>query len=241
MKNYVLLGLLLFTLQVQALPKGFVYLHQVAPQIEEDLRYATTDNFMGRTVPGYIAKHCILTKATAQQLAKAEQAALKMGYTLKVYDCYRPRRAVNAFYKWSQDEHDQLMKTAFYPREDKNTLFDKGYIAQASGHSRGSTVDLTLVKLGTTFHPSSTNQTRCYGKTTEHINDNSINTGTRFDCFDISAHTNYQQLTAAQKANRLLLRNLMTRYGFYPYKEEWWHFTLRGEPYPKNYFDFPVK
>ncbi|KTC76753.1 hypothetical protein Lbru_2860 [Legionella brunensis] len=133
------------------------------------------------------------------------------------------------------------MKMDFYPREEKETLFDKGYIAKSSGHSRGSTVDLTLIKLGAKKPVASATPTFCYGKTRAHINDNSINTGTRFDCFDISAHTDYQDLTREQKSNRLLLRNLMVSYGFKPYREEWWHFTLRNEPYPHNYFNFPVK
>ncbi|WED43266.1 M15 family metallopeptidase [Legionella cardiaca] len=240
MKKLLLLFLAFLSSQTQALPQGFAYLQQVAPQIIEDLRYATTNNFMGRRVPGYQSHHCILSLPAARQLVNVEKAALAMGYTLKVYDCYRPQRAVNAFYRWSQDDRDQATKMYFYPREEKSMLFAKGYIAKASGHSRGSTVDITLIKLGTTA-PSSIASTRCYGKTRDHIDDNSIDTGTRFDCLDVSAHTNYQHLTPQQKANRLLLRNLMMRYGFVPYKEEWWHFTLKNEPYPKTYFDFPVK
>ncbi|CEK11871.1 M15 family metallopeptidase [Legionella hackeliae] len=239
MKRYSPLLLSFFAVQsAYALPKGFVYLNQVAPQVIEELRYGTKENFMGRPVPGYLANRCILTLPAAQQLAKAEKAALAMGYTFKVYDCYRPQKAVNAFYTWSQDSGDQKMKSSYYPREDKETLFDKGYIAKASGHSRGSTVDLTLVKLGAKSSSSGT-PTACYGK--DYNNDNSLNTGTRFDCFDVSAHVDYQNLTSTQKTNRHLLQSLMLRFGFKPYKEEWWHFTLKNEPYPKTYFNFAVK
>lgn len=147
MKAFLLLLIFAFE-TVYALPKGFVYVHDLAPEIIEDLRYVGSNNFIGHPIPGYKANHCILTTAAAEQLAKAEKAALDMGYTIKVYDCYRPQRAVNAFYQWSQNPKDSKMKANFYPREAKSYLFAKGYIAQASGHTRGSTIDLSLVKLG---------------------------------------------------------------------------------------------
>lgn len=224
-----------------ALPKGFVYLHDIAPEIIEDMRYASSYNFIGHPIPGYQASRCILTREAAGQLAKAEKAAQKKGYTFKVYDCYRPQTAVNAFYKWSQSANDIKMKKGFYPREDKRTLFAKGYIAQSSGHTRGSTIDLTLVKIGTKDSSLQPVLTRCYGKTISYMNDNSLNTGTRFDCMDRAAHVTYKNLSIEQKTNRLLLRNLMINYGFTPYSKEWWHFTLKHEPYPHTYFDFPVR
>ncbi|KTD22166.1 D-alanyl-D-alanine dipeptidase [Legionella lansingensis] len=240
MHRYFILLLFGFT-TAYSLPKGFVYLDEVAPNIIEDMRYAGSNNFVGHPIPGYKINRCILTLAAAKQLANVEKKARAMGYGLKIYDCYRPQRAVNAFYRWSQVPRDNKMKAAFYPREEKNTLFAKGYIAKASGHSRGSTVDLTLIKLGKNNRGNIEKSATCYGKTPAYIDDDSIDTGTRFDCFDVSAHTNYQDLTEEQKANRLLLRNLMLRYGFVPYKEEWWHFRLRNEPYPHTYFDFPVQ
>lgn len=229
----------LWTAAACALPAGFVYLHPVAPEIIEDLRYASANNFTGQRVPGYRTGRCILTREAARQLALVEKAALKKGYTLKVYDCYRPRRAVKAFYQWSQSSNTAT-KTWYYPHEEKNTLFAKGYISLASGHSRGSTVDLTLVKLNQRGHyPLRINGT-CYSKTNQHVDDDSINTGTRFDCLDPSAHVFYRGLTAIQRQNRLLLRQLMMAQGFKPYSKEWWHFTLRNEPYPQTYFDFTV-
>lgn len=224
---------------VSALPSGFVYLHQVSPDIIEELRYASADNFTGQRVPGYQAGRCILTQEAARQLALVEQTALKNGYKLKVYDCYRPRRAVKAFYRWSQS-NDIRTKPYYYPREAKTALFAKGYISLASGHSRGSTVDLSLVKLTERGHYPKKASAACYSQTNRHINDDSINTGTRFDCLDQSAHVFYPDLTASQRRNRLLLRQWMMAQGFSPYSKEWWHFTLKQEPYPRTYFDFPV-
>ncbi|KTD33212.1 D-alanyl-D-alanine dipeptidase [Legionella nautarum] len=228
------------SLIANALPQGFVYLSDLAPSIIQDLRYTTGNNFIGHPIPGYKASRCILTVAAATQLAKIQKAANKMGYSLKVYDCYRPQRAVNAFYQWSQNPYDNRMKAFFYPREDKKNLFAKGYIAEHSGHTRGSTVDLTLVKIGATYRHSKSITSLCFGKTPHYRNDDSIDTGTRFDCMDVSANVFYPDLSQQQKANRLLLRHLMLANGFKPYPQEWWHFTLRNEPYPKTYFDFPV-
>lgn len=238
----ILALILLYTIAefANALPAGFVYLHDVAPDIIEDLRYAGANNFVGHPIPGYQAARCILTRAAAEQLTKAEKAAVKKGYRFKVYDCYRPQTAVNAFYKWSQNTQDFQTKMSFYPREEKKTLFDRGYISLQSGHSRGSTVDLTLVKIGAKQPPAPTKPSRCYSQTITHMDDDSINTGTRFDCLDVSANISYQQLSKEQKANRRLLQDLMLSYGFVPYDKEWWHFTLKDEPYPQTYFDFPV-
>lgn len=133
------------------------------------------------------------------------------------------------------------MKAFFYPREDKKNLFAKGYIAKESGHTRGSTIDLTLVKIGTKYPNPRAVIPRCFDKTARYQDDNSIDAGTRFDCMDPSANIFYADLSKTQKANRLLLRHLMTANGFKPYPQEWWHFTLANEPYPHTYFDFPVK
>jgi len=225
-----------------ALPDGFVYLKHIAPNIKQDIRYAQSYNFIGRPISGYKQGVCILTKKAAKQLAKVELAAEKIGYRLKVYDCYRPVKAVRTFYRWSQRNNDKKMKAAFYPREEKSQLFGNGYIARRSGHSRGSTVDITLVKTKSTYKPQSRKQLdRCYDKTRAYLNDNSIDMGTRFDCLDISAHYHYSGLSKTQKHNRYILRQLMTKYGFKPYSKEWWHFTLNKEPYPKTYFNFNVR
>jgi len=241
MLKLLFLSTLLLSQLAHALPQGFVYLHERAPGIVEDIRYAGSNNFVGNPIPGYDAGLCILTFQAADQLAKVQEAALKQNYSLKVYDCYRPQRAVDAFYQWSEKTKDTLMKKAFYPRVEKKNLFAQGYIAKSSGHSRGSTVDLTLVKIKGKLTLSSANSTACYGKTLAYLNDNSINTGTRFDCFDPSAHVFYPDLSSEQKANRQLLRRLMLAQGFKPYGKEWWHFTLKNEPYPNTYFDFLVR
>jgi D-alanyl-D-alanine dipeptidase len=225
-----------------ALPKGFVYLHDVAPDIIQDMRYITANNFIGNPIPGYKKGVCIVTRPVAEQLKKAQMAIKSKGYSLKVYDCYRPQKAVNYFYKWSQDPKDQRQKAAFYPRELKKELFNRGYIAHSSGHTRGSTLDLTLVKLGESAKKLNKKQmTRCYDKSPNYLEDNSIDTGTRFDCMDISANIHYTNLSKTQKANRLLLKKLMISHGFKPYLYEWWHYTLVNEPYPDTYFNFPVK
>ena len=148
--------------------------------------------------------------------------------------------AVNYFYTWSQKPKDQRQKAAFYPREIKKELFKNKYIAQSSGHTRGSTIDLTLVKLGNLKKNSRSHLTRCYDKSAHYLNDNSIDMGTRFDCLDRSANINYPNLSKSQQKNRLLLQKLMLSHGFKPYLYEWWHYTLSNEPYPETYFNFPV-
>lgn len=223
-----------------ALPQGFVYLDELVPDIQQDMRYSKAYNFVGRPIPGYVTGRCILTRKAAEQLAKANREAMKKGYQLKVYDSYRPTRAVTAFYQWSQDKTDQKMKAEFYPREAKENLFERGYIAKHSGHSRGSTVDITLVRIGQS-KAAKKPLIRCYAKDKSYLNDNSIDMGTRHDCLDISAYYHYGPLSKLQKQNRKLLKNLMTDHGFEPYSKEWWHFSLKNEPYPKQYFNFPVK
>ena len=228
------------TNSVYGLPEGFKYLHEIDNRIEQEIRYYGSDNFMGRRVKGYQSPVCILTRKAAQKLSAIQQAAQKKGYRLKVYDCYRPQRAVNDFYHWSLNPKDTRQKNAFYPRVSKSQLFAKGYIAQYSGHSRGSTVDLTLVKLNHIPKKHSSLQ-RCYDRTPAYLKDNSVNMGTRFDCLDPSAHLRYKNLSKEQKRNRFLLQKLMKTHGFANYAKEWWHFTLKNEPYPKTYFDFPVQ
>ncbi len=225
---------------VYGLPKGFVYLQEIDDGIEQDIRYYNSNNFMGRPVNGYRTPVCILTREAAQKLSLAQKAAQKKGYRLKVYDCYRPQRAVNDFYHWSLDPGATQQKSAFYPRTPKSQLFAKGYIARYSGHSRGSTVDLTLVKLNHIAKKHHSLQ-RCYDRTPAYLKDNSINMGTRFDCLDPSAHLRYKNLSKKQKQNRFLLQKLMKTHGFDSYAKEWWHFTLKNEPYPKTYFNFPVQ
>lgn len=198
------------------------------------MRYAGSNNFLGHPAPGYHKPRCILTREAADKLKEAQATFIKRGYSLKVYDCYRPQKAVNAFYRWSTDPHDVRMQSSFYPNEPKNTLFAKGYIAEYSGHTRGSTIDLTVVPL------SSNKPQGRFIACVAQPHDGSLNMGTPFDCFDNSAHVFYKGLRKEQLNNRLLLRNVMMQYDFIPYGKEWWHFTLTNEPYPHTYFNFPI-
>lgn len=224
-------------------PADFVALHDVAPAILQDMRYSTPHNFIGTPINGYVEPLCIVTAPTAKALAKAEHYFLAQGYTLKVYDCYRPQRAVDQFVDWAQDLTDLKMKDEFYPQVDKANLFSDGYIAAKSGHSRGSTIDLTLVKLpahSTRPYVPGEKLEPCYAPQAQRFPDNSIDMGTGFDCFDTLAHTLDPRIVGVQHSNRLLLKNELESVGFVNLAEEWWHFTLAAEPYPDTYFNFPV-
>ncbi|WP_030671579.1 M15 family metallopeptidase [Streptomyces rimosus] len=227
----------------QTAPPEFVALRDVDPTIRQEMRYFTPHNFMGVRVTGYRQPLCILTRDAARALHRAQVSFLRRGYTLKVYDCYRPQRAVNHFVDWAKDLKDQRMKGEFYPRIDKSTLFRDGYIAEKSGHSRGSTVDLTLVRLpGPPTRPYIPGEPlrKCYAPKAERFPDNSLDMGTGFDCFDTLAHTLDPRVQGRQLANRLLLKQGLERAGFVNYDKEWWHYTFTPETFPETYFDFPV-
>jgi D-alanyl-D-alanine dipeptidase len=225
---------------VLAAAMGFVPLADVDATIQQDMRYATNYNFVGRRIDGYRDPACILHRRAAKALRRAQNRVNEQGYTLKVYDCYRPQRAVDHFVRWSQNGNER-MKREFYPRVDKARVFDLGYVARRSGHSRGSTVDLTLVKLPAKEQPQWSREefglVRCTAPRKRRFPDNSIGMGTSYDCFDTRSHT----FSGRARENRLLLRRTMDRAGFEPYDNEWWHFTLRDERYPDRYFDFPVE
>jgi D-alanyl-D-alanine dipeptidase len=224
-------------------PKDFVALTTVDPTIVQEMRYFTPHNFVGERIDGYEQPVCILTRPAAEALHKVQQKLLHQGYTLKVYDCYRPQRAVNHFVRWAEDLDDQAMKGEFYPNVDKTRLFADGYIAEKSGHSRGSTMDLTIVKLPARptrpYHPGQP-LVPCFAPKDERFPDNSLDMGTGFDCFDTLAHTLDPRIQGQQRANRLLLKSTMEGLGFVNLAEEWWHYTYRPEPYPDTYFNFPV-
>lgn len=198
------------------LPEDFVYVRDVIPEIFEDIRYAGSHNFMGRPACGYGAARAVLTLPAALALKKAAAHFASKGLRLLIYDAYRPQRAVDDFVLWAQAENDTVGKAEFYPTLEKRELFPRGYIARRSGHSRGSTVDLTLTdEKGVP-----------------------LDMGGEFDWFSpISAHE-YAQLTAAQRENRRLLKTGMEDAGFEANSEEWWHYRLKNEPYPETYFDF---
>ncbi|MFF2808773.1 M15 family metallopeptidase [Streptomyces sp. NPDC058000] len=224
-------------------PKEFVALRDVDPTIIQEIRYATPHDFMGVPVTGYREPMCILTRDAARAMHRAQVAFLRRGYSLKVYDCYRPQRAVDHFVAWAKDLSDQRMKAEFYPRVDKSVLFRDGYIAEKSGHSRGSTVDLTLVRLPavpTRPYVPGEPLTSCFGPKASRFPDNSLDMGTGFDCFDTLAHTLDPRIKGRQRAHRLLLKEGLERAGFVNYADEWWHYTFSPETFPDTYFDFPI-
>ncbi|MEU1853255.1 M15 family metallopeptidase [Streptomyces sp. NPDC019990] len=224
-------------------PKDFVTLSSVEPTIIQEMRYHTPHNFVGEPIDGYVQPMCLLTRPAARALHKAQRKLLRQGYTLKVYDCYRPQRAVDHFVRWAQDLDDEAMKGEFYPHVDKSRLFADGYIAEKSGHSRGSTVDLTLVRLpakATRPYRPGEPLVPCFAPQDERFPDNSVDMGTGYDCFDTLSHTLDPRIQGDQRANRLLLKSTLEGLGFVNLAEEWWHYTYKPEPYQGTYFDFPV-
>ena len=243
-------GLLLFALNSLAVaanparPSDIVDLNGVAPDIAHDIRYFGEHNFIGRRIHGYHAPKCLLTLGAAKALAAVQEELAAHGYGLKVYDCYRPQRAVDDFVAWARDLDDQAMETEFYPRVDKRDLFRDGYIAARSGHSRGSTVDLTIVPMPIPEQPgfdANALQRSCENFQTKRYADNSIDMATGYDCFSPLSRTENPEVNLRARANRQLLKVLMEQNGFRNLPGEWWHYTLRGEPYPDTWFNFPIE
>ncbi|MEV0092702.1 M15 family metallopeptidase [Streptomyces sp. NPDC050738] len=224
-------------------PKEFVALSSVDPTIIQEMRYPYEHNFVAAPVDGYQQPLCILTRPAAQALHRAQTKLLRQGYSLKVYDCYRPQRAVDHFVRWAKDLDDEKMKAEFYPQVDKTRLFADGYIAEKSGHSRGSTMDLTLVRLPampTRPYRPGQELVPCYAPKAQRFPDNSIDMGTGFDCFDTLSHTDDPRITGVQRTNRDLLRDALGAEGLVNLPEEWWHYTYKPELFPDTYFNFPV-
>ena len=192
----------------------FTSLQHLLSSAKFEMRYFSHENFLGRPIKGYAAPICYLSNEAASALKKVEETLNKAHLRLLIFDCYRPQRAVEDFVLWAQDINDTKMKATYYPNVEKKDLFKEGYIAARSGHSRGSTIDLTIVGL---------------------------DMGTLFDFFDPSSHTLSPSITAKQQKNRLYLKRIMEANGFKNYAAEWWHFSLKDEPFKKHYFDFEVK
>jgi D-alanyl-D-alanine dipeptidase len=227
----------------EALQDGFVYLRDVAPTIRQDIRYFGRHNFIGRPISGYLAPACILTAQAARALAEAQAELAPSNLSLVVYDCYRPQRAVDEFLAWGRDSTDQKMKAEFYPRVDKADFVKLGYVSDKSGHTRGSTVDLAIVPVPLVAPPpyrDDTPKIDCAAPANARWRDGSLDFGTAFDCMDEVSHIDATAISAAAKSNRTLLHDLMLKHGFKDYHQEWWHYTLRDEPFPQTYFDFPV-
>jgi D-alanyl-D-alanine dipeptidase len=192
----------------------------VVTGLRVDMRYAHSDNFVGRPIEGYRRSLCLLARPAAEALAAVQRDLAAQGLGLKALDCYRPARAVRHFLRWAADPADQARKADFYPNVDKRELFARGYLAARSGHSRGATIDLTLVRSGDGAE---------------------LDMGTRFDFLDPRSAVASTAVSRSARANRITLRNAMARHGFRGVSNEWWHFRLVPEPYPTTYFDFPVE
>jgi len=224
MQAAIALLLLLLTSRsahAQKMPAEFIDAATVVDGLVVDMRYFAADNFVGKRIDGYEAPRCLLTRSAAAALAAAQRDLTRRGLGLKVYDCYRPERAVRHFARWARDLADVARKADHYPDVDKRDLFRLGYIAARSGHSRGSTVDITLVR-------------RAAGEADPDM-------GTSFDVFSPKSWPGDISVSETARRNRALLAAAMVRAGFQAYHKEWWHFTLRNEPFPASYFDFPIR
>jgi D-alanyl-D-alanine dipeptidase len=218
---------------------GFVYLRQVDATIAQDMRYAAPDNFTGRSVPGYEAAECILAAPAARALSRVQADLKPMGLGLKVFDCYRPKRAVRAFVEWTVAPEDAALRCAYHPDVAKKALMS-GYIARRSGHSRGSAVDLTLVAVD--GEPAKMPPPLvCEHAGASAAASSEIDMGTPFDCFDPLSATRAPGIGKTQKDNRETLMAAMKGRGFRNYSAEWWHFSFSPEPFPKRHFDFPIR
>ena len=206
--------------KARELPEGFVYLDELIEDCIIDAKYAGTDNFMGRPADGYEQPLVVASREVAEGCVKAAEILRKQGYLLKVYDAYRPQRAVRRFVEWVHEAEDTRTKAAHYPNVERARMIELGYIAARSGHSRGSTVDLTLYRLDT-------------GALLEMGGD--------FDLMDVRSHHGAPGISPEAAQNRAHLKELMGSCGFAPYENEWWHYRLENEPYPDTYFDFPIE
>lgn len=220
--RFFLFVLLLFFgfISFAQLPEGFVYAKDIIPDLDVELRYSTTNNFVGKRIDGYHSNKLIVTQQTAQALKLVQETLQQKNLCLKIYDGYRPQQAVNHFVRWAKVLNDTINKSVFYPQVKKRNLFKAGYIASKSGHTRGSTVDLTIID-GNTGKP--------------------LDMGSPYDFFGQESWVDYDKITKEQKQNRQLLQTVMLKHGFRNYPKEWWHFTLSQEPFPKTYFDFLIE
>ena len=208
----------------KGIPQDFVELTQFIPGIIVDLKYHGSENFVGEPISGYTAHRCWMSAKAATQLKKVQDQLQQFDLSLKIFDAYRPQSAVDHFVHWSNDEKADAQKSCYYPHVDKSTLIPDGYIAKKSGHSRGSSIDLTIAST-----PSA-----------DESEAKELDMGTIFDFFGKQSWTKSTAITAQQRSNRLLLKALMEQHDFANYSKEWWHFRLREEPFPDTYFDFPT-
>jgi len=221
------------------LPEGFVYLDQVDSSILQNMAYASENNFIGQKINGYVSNRAILTSKAAHALSLVQQDLLECGFSLVVYDAYRPQKAVNHFIAWSKNESHIEMKAHYYPHIDKKDLFDLGYLATKSAHSRGSTVDLSIIRVGDEKLLLNS-QERCFedGRAFTYLSDGTLDMHSHFDLFDEGSWHDSPLVSGEAAKNRNYLRTKMQAQGFNSYDKEWWHYELRDEPFPDRYFDF---
>ena len=222
MKSFIIFFTVLISSQIssQTLPKGFSYVSEIDATIKKELRYATSNNFIGKPIDGYLKDSLIVSTPAAKALKEIQTKLMLSGLSLKIFDAYRPQQAVDHFVRWAKVMNDTLMKKLYYPDVQKSELFTLGFIASKSGHTRGSTVDLSIVDVKT---------------------NKEVDMGSSYDFFGEKSHPFYKKITEAQMKNRMLLRTIMIKNGFIPYDNEWWHFTLKDEPYPTTYFNFLIE
>ena len=222
MKSFIIFFTVLISSQIssQTLPKGFSYVSEIDATIKKELRYATSNNFIGKPIDGYLKDSLIISTPAAKALKKIQTKLMLSGLSLKIFDAYRPQQAVDHFVRWAKVMNDTLMKQLYYPDVEKSELFTLGFIASKSGHTRGSTIDLSIVDVKT---------------------NKEVDMGSSYDFFGEKSHPFYKKITEAQMKNRMLLRTIMIKNGFIPYDNEWWHFTLKDEPYPTTYFNFLIE
>ena len=222
MKSFIIFFTVLISSQIssQTLPKGFSYVSEIDATIKKELRYATSNNFIGKPIDGYLKDSLIISTPAAKALKEIQTKLILSGLSLKIFDAYRPQQAVDHFVRWAKVMNDTLMKQLYYPDVQKSELFTLGFIASKSGHTRGSTVDLSIVDVKT---------------------NKELDMGSSYDFFGEKSHPFYKKITEAQMKNRMLLRTIMIKNGFIPYDNEWWHFTLKDEPYPTTYFNFLIE
>lgn len=228
--------------QSARLPYGFVFLRAIDASIAQDIRYATANNFTGHPLPGYAAQECVLRQPAALALKRVQVELVRQNLSLKVYDCYRPVRAVAAMARWATDPHATPDTSRFYPAVKKNRLFALGFIAAHSAHSRGVAVDLTVIPKDGPQQSSFDANARygsCAGPAAARAPDNSLDMGTGYDCFDARSFTGSALITAEQRARRQTLLAAMARHGFANYRREWWHFSYPAGD-PRMEYDFPI-
>lgn len=210
------------SIMAKDIPDNFVELKMYIPTINLDIRYFTTDNFVGARIDGYKSPKALLSVHAANALRNIQSELAIFGLGLKIYDAYRPQQAVDHFIRWAKDPNDIEMKLNYYPEIDKESLFEEGYLIDRSSHSRGSAVDVSIVSLHKT-------------------DPKELDMGTNWDFFGPDSWPQSFTVTPQQRANRMFLYHMMRKHGFKPHEKEWWHFTLENEPYPDQYFDTPIQ